>query len=104
MNLPNSQFINASYSLPFCTKNEFEVVWNKISNSLVSGGVFAGHFFGATEDKNNEEILFLVNREELNIILKNFEIFSITEEQRDFDKNDSETIKRHVFDVVARKV
>lgn len=40
-------FINASFSLPFCSPENFESLWENIKNSLKSKGVFAGQFFWA---------------------------------------------------------
>jgi len=44
------QLINASLSLPFCEEKDFPSLWKNITNSIVSGGVFAGHFFGINDD------------------------------------------------------
>ncbi len=44
--LPPSHLIWAGYSLPFCHPDQFTVLWDKICNSLHSGGRFVGDFFG----------------------------------------------------------
>lgn len=38
--------IVANYSLPFCKKNKFEKLWNKIKISITNEGYFIWNFFG----------------------------------------------------------
>ncbi len=46
--------INASYAIPFCPKEKFVSLWNKIEKSLEGGGVFAGHLFGDQDSWNGK--------------------------------------------------
>ena len=46
IDLPPSDFIWASVSLPFATPGNFPIVWKKILAALKPGGRFAGDFFG----------------------------------------------------------
>jgi tellurite methyltransferase len=46
VDLPASDFIWASVSLPFSTPGDFSIVWEKIIAALKPGGRFAGDFFG----------------------------------------------------------
>ncbi len=46
LELPETDFVYAGLSLPFCDPREFGFVWRGISGALRPRGVFAGHFFG----------------------------------------------------------
>jgi len=56
VDLPPSDFIWASVSLPFASPAQFPMVWERIVASLKPGGRFAGDFFGprhAWADRND---------------------------------------------------
>ena len=44
--LPPSDLVYASFSLPFCTPDRFPALWSRIRRSLRPGGHFAGQLFG----------------------------------------------------------
>jgi len=46
--------INAQYSLPFTSKENFNGVFNSVIKSLKLGGVFVGQFFGDRDEWNIE--------------------------------------------------
>jgi SAM-dependent methyltransferase len=46
MTFPNCDMVNASFAIPFCEPQHFELLWNKIVASIRPGGRFAGQFFG----------------------------------------------------------
>lgn len=43
--LEKNNLIIANFSLPFCNKNNFGDLWNKINSSILKGGYFVGNFF-----------------------------------------------------------
>ena len=43
--LEKNNLIIANFSLPFCNKNNFGELWNKINSSILKGGYFVGNFF-----------------------------------------------------------
>lgn len=43
---PEAALVNASFSLPLCAPAAFPSLWRKITDSLVSGGRFAGQLYG----------------------------------------------------------
>jgi hypothetical protein len=49
MKFPDCDMVNASFALPFCEPQHFEVLWNKIAASIRPGGRFAGQFFGSRD-------------------------------------------------------
>jgi len=46
LELPKSDLVYASFSLPFCAPTKFPALWAKIRRSLPPGGHFAGQLFG----------------------------------------------------------
>jgi cyclopropane fatty-acyl-phospholipid synthase-like methyltransferase len=48
--LPVCDAVYASFSLPFCTPNNFNKFWFNLEQSLSKQGVFAGNFFGVNDD------------------------------------------------------
>lgn len=50
---------SAMYSLPFNQPETFDMVFEKIKNSLVRGGIFCGHLFGERDQwSKNKEMTF----------------------------------------------
>lgn len=95
--------VNASFALPFCEPQHFELLWNKIVTSIRPGGRFASQFFG-----NRDTWASLLNRthhslEEVLKLLKGFSIEMMREEERD----DSPELRKpkhwQIFHIVASK-
>ncbi|MBU0724856.1 MAG: class I SAM-dependent methyltransferase [Alphaproteobacteria bacterium] len=47
---PEADFINASFSLPFCEKPAFPGLWQRLAGALRPNGRFAGQFLGPQDD------------------------------------------------------
>ena len=94
------QFVNASLSLPFCEEKNFPEVWKNITDSIVSGGIFAGHFFGVNDDWKQ---LFLIEKKDLENLLVDFDILYFGE--KEFDKPSLTGPEKHwhIFEVIAKK-
>ena len=93
--------INASFSLPFCPKENFEDAWSNIRKSIVKGGLFSGNFFGEKDEWNE---LRQVNKEELQKMLKGFELIFFSEEETDKESATGPMKHWHVFEVTALKL
>lgn len=101
--LPYASLINASFSLPFCRPEEFNEIWQKITKSILPGGIFAGHFFGRNDDwANNQEMTFH-KRHDLQKLFENFTIESFDEIEREGRTLGGSAKHWHVFHVVLRK-
>ena len=48
--LEKNNLVVANFSLPFCNKNNFKELWNKINNSILKDGYFVGNFFGINDE------------------------------------------------------
>lgn len=65
MNLPSSNLIVANFSLPFAKIDYWDLIWNKINNSLLSGGYFVGNFFEKKDSwtESKKDLIFLSESE-----------------------------------------
>ncbi len=97
-----ADLVNASFSLPFCPKDQFNNLWKHIVFSIKKGGWFAGQFFGDRDDWKN---LTLHSEKEVKRLFKNFEIVYWEEEEKDCETATSKELKHwHIFHVVAKKI
>lgn len=59
--LEKNNLVVANFSLPFCNKNDFKKLWNKIDDSILKDGYFVGNFFGDNDEwKNTKEEMTLI--------------------------------------------
>jgi tellurite methyltransferase len=104
MLLPDSiDLVNASYSLPFISPNDFPVIFKKIRKRIVKGGIFAGHFFSPEDDYARFENVTSVNCSELDNMFKKFNIlFFNLNAERSPDSTGNEK-QWGVWNIVAEK-
>ena len=109
LEMKKCDFILAINSLPWCDKEKFNDVWNKINKSLKVGGRIAITFFGPNDDfaKSNSNMTILNKNEILNL-LENFQIegktANIIEKEYDGKLASNKSHHWHVFILMARKV
>lgn len=97
--------INASFSLPFCKPEEFAKCWEQISDHLVIGGRFAGHFFGDKDDwSQNTAMSFHTQEEMLQLFSENFSIEYLQIEEGLFPTAAGSMKHWHIFHIVAKKI
>ena len=108
---PKSTLVVADASLFFCPETEFEDAWNKIYDSLTTGGIFCGSFLGPKDtmaspsyDKDAywSDILIL-KEEDLRSKLKEFEVLKFTEHNVSGKTPQGFPHQWHVYSVVAKK-
>lgn len=104
---PKSSLVNACSSLFFCKPELFSRTWDGISQSLVSGGVFCGHFMGPDDSwaKLGRGDLTIHTRSALE------ELFGGSYEIIDVCEHNSEGVTLvgrkkhwHTYSVVAQKI
>lgn len=104
LTLPESvDLINASFSLPFCPPEYFPNLWQKIVNSLRSGGRFSGQLFG---DRDTWAVYTSMNHHTLDQVkglLQPFELEIFEEEDHPGKTALGEQKHWHIFQIVARK-
>lgn len=104
LELEKNNLIVANYCLPFCNKNKFEELWNKIESSIDDGGYFIGNFFGTNDGWNGikKEMIFL-SREQIMVLFNEFEIILFKETEKDALTGLGRMKHWHIFDVIAKK-
>jgi tellurite methyltransferase len=101
--LPTSLLINASFSLPFCHPDRFINVWSGITESLLPGGIFAGHFFGPNDSWAIKKEMTFHKRSQLLTLFGGFKIESFDEIDKSGTTLSGNEKHWHVFHVVLRK-
>jgi len=101
--LMKCNFLNASYSIPFCKPESFGNLWNEIGNSILKDGRFAGNFFGVNDSWAKDKMMTFHSKEDVNKLFKNFIIEYFEEKDEDGNTASGESKHWHVFSVIARK-
>jgi tellurite methyltransferase len=100
--LPKSDLVYASFSLPFCKPEYFPKFWKVLMSSTKSNSILAANFFGPDDDwvKNGE--LCAHSEQEIIQLLENFKILD-WHEQNGHGKTATGPDKNwHVFTVIAQ--
>jgi SAM-dependent methyltransferase len=101
--IPPVHLINAAYSLPFCPREAFPGLWEKILVSLESGGRFSGQLFGNHDTWAVADRVTFQTRAEVEALLAPLTIEHFVEEERDGTTANGSAKHWHVFHIVARK-
>ena len=108
---PKASLVVADSSLFFCPEYEFSEVWHKMTEALMSNGIFSVSFLGPEDtmagpmyDKEAywPEVLIL-SKEEIEKLFMGFNIESFTEHKSSGKGPDGKPHKWHIFSVVAMK-
>ena len=104
MEIEKSNLIIANYCLPFCNKNKFEELWNKIKLSILDKGYFVGNFLGLNDSWNGvkTDMLFL-SKEQVMLLFKDFEIVLFKEIEKNALTGLGKMKHWHIFDIIAKK-
>lgn len=96
--------VNAQFSLPFTSPDTFTVVWDKIVSSLLSGGVFAGQFFGPEDGFTDCSEMTFLDRQAVENLFTSFTVRTFVESKRTSKTATGHDKFRHIFDVIGVKV
>lgn len=101
--LSKANLITSNFSTYFCKPQYFSRFCNEITNNIVEGGYFVGNFLGKEDDWSIDSKRTFIDKEQLNMIFKDFEIVFFKEKK--FNK---QTVKGkmklwHIFQIIARK-
>ena len=95
---------SAMYALPFNPPESFEIVFTKIKQSLVKGGIFCGQCFGVRDEWSTNQEMSFHTKGQVAKSLSDMEVILLDEEEKD-DKTANGTLKHwHVFHFIARKL
>ena len=102
--LEKNNLVVANFSLPFCNKNNFKELWNKINNSILKDGYFVGNFFVINDEwkSTKEEMTFLTKEQEIELF-KDFEIIEFKEVEKDGATGIGKMKHWHIFNVIAKR-
>lgn len=103
--LKENNLVVANFSFPYCNKNDFKKLWNKIDCSILKDGYFGGNFFGNNDEwkyKKNE--MFFLTKEQVIELFKNFEIVEFKEVGKDSFTGLGKMKHWHIFNVIAKKL
>lgn len=103
MTFPDCDMVNASFAIPFCEPQHFEMLWNKIVASIRPGGRLAGQFFGNRDTWASLPNRSHHSREEVLKLLEGFSIEMMREEERDDPPELRKPKHWHIFHIVAKK-
>lgn len=104
LELERNNLIIANFCLPFCNKDKFEELWDKIKMSILDKGYFVGNFFGLNDSWNGvkTEMVFL-SIEQVMELFKDFEIILFKEIEKDGLTGLGKMKHWHIFDVIAKR-
>ena len=108
MKLPECNWVNASFALPFVQPKDYDRVWQKIRNSIMPEGRFSGTFFGNKDSwAPGNTLRTFHTKEQVVKLFEGFEIEWFGERERDGTSIDQSGVEHskhwHIFEVVARK-
>ena len=103
--LEKNNLVIANFSLPFCNKNNFKELWNKINDSILKDGYFVGNFFGNNDEwKSIKEEMTFLTREQVIELFENFKIIEFIEVEKDDFTGLGKMKHWHIFNVIAKKL
>jgi hypothetical protein len=97
--------LNAQFSLSFVKPDLFPKFWEKATQTIATGGIFCGNFFGRRHGFNirhNAQYTFLTNRQIIALFKDKFEIVYINE--MDLERTEFIDARFHYFDFIVKKV
>ena len=100
---PEADFVNASFSLPFCAPDRFDEVWARVRAGLAPGGRFAGQLFGDRDGWVGTKDLVFLPRARVEVLLDGLELERFDELEEDGHTALGDAKHWHVFHIVARR-
>lgn len=105
---PVCDAVYASFSLPFCTPDNFNKFWFNIDQSLSKGGIFAGIFYGINDDwyHTSTDITFH-RKDEIEELFKGYSIKEFNEKEYDGqcvgEQGNVVDKHWHIYEIIAIK-
>lgn len=104
LKIPNTDLIIANFSLSFCKKEYFKLMWKNIIESININGYFVGTIFGINDTWNNlgKDMSFFT-REEAEKLFKQFKIIRFEEIENDKPTALGKEKHWHFYSIIAQK-
>ena len=104
--------IVADASLFFCAESEFNAVWLRMDDSLISGGIFSGSFLGpedtmATSEYDRQKFwpdILVLNEKRVKELFVNYQIHRFSEHKLSGTTPQGDAHDWHIYSVVAEKM
>ena len=100
--LPATDLVFASFSLPFCPPAAFPGLWHRIRSALRPGGRVAGELFGDRDTWASDPSMTFHTEGAARALFDGLEVESFVEEDEDGESFDGPK-HWHVFHVIARR-
>ncbi|MHA2501540.1 MAG: class I SAM-dependent methyltransferase [Candidatus Kariarchaeaceae archaeon] len=104
VSFPSTSLLHAGYAIPFCHPDHFEEVWQRLSNSISTGGIFCGQLFGVNDAWSDNESMTFHSRDQVTSLLSGFEILELEEEEGTKGTATGGDKYWHIFHIMARKL
>lgn len=109
---PESSLIVADASLFFCAESEFDMVWQKLQQSLCLGGIFCGSFLGPNDTMAGPDFdrdaywsdILVFQEDELRSKFNQFDVIRFTEHEQAGETFTGEHHQWHIYSLVAKKL
>lgn len=98
--LPETELLTAFFSIPFCSPDKFDELWNKIYNSLEDNDYFVGQLFGDRDACSSIDSTNTFSIEKVKKYLKRYKIIKLLEVEY-VRENDGK--KWHFYNIIAKK-
>lgn len=98
--IPKSDCVMAMFSIPFCKKEFFNELWNKIYDSINVNGYFLGQLFGDRDAWKDSDWVNTFSKNEALVKLEKYELLLFDEIEY---VRESDNKKWHYFNIIARK-
>jgi tellurite methyltransferase len=96
--------VNAEFSLPFMTRENFIPTFSSLLSSVRSGGIFTGQLFGTRDSWNVEDSgMTFHTRAEAGALFHDFELVHIEEEDGPGTTKLGEPKHWHIFHIIASR-
>jgi len=100
---PPANLIYAGLSLPFCSPEDFLLVWRKICTALKPGGRFVGHFFGVRDSWAGKPDMNFLTAVQARSLLDGLAVEKFQEFEQDEPTVFEAVKRRHTFEVIAKR-
>ena len=96
-------FVNSSFALPLCRKTDFLDIWQRIYDSLRSGGRFSGQLYGDRDEWAGNPTNTHFTPSEVQTLIGHYDVEKFWEEETDSVTPRGRPKHWHIYHIVARK-
>ena len=102
--LSKANLIVSNLSIYFCKPQYFDRFCHEITNNIIEGGYFVGNFLGKEDEWSLDSNRTFIDKEQLDIIFKDFEIVFFKEIKFNKETTKGKMKFWHIYQIIARKI